>query len=87
MCYNSFGAESWQPLLSKLSSIIILHEVGLDTDSEIRDFVVNGQNYHLPNQSYKSGRAFRIGFSFGPGLGLKLKKISGLIQAWDVLLS
>ena len=30
-------------------------------------------------QSCKSGRAFRIGF--GPGLGLKLTKISGLIRA------
>ena len=34
-------------------------------------------------QSCKSGRAFRVGF--GPGLGLKLTKISGLIRAWDVL--
>ena len=34
-------------------------------------------------QSCKSGRAFRVGF--GPGSGLKLTKISGLIRAWDVL--
>ena len=34
-------------------------------------------------QSCKSGRAFRVGF--GPGSGLKLKKILGLIRAWDVL--
>ena len=34
-------------------------------------------------RSCKSGRAFRVGF--GPGMGLKLTKISGLIRAWDVL--
>ena len=34
------------------------------------------------DQSCQSGRAFRVGF--GPGLGLKLTKISGLIRAWEV---
>ena len=37
------------------------------------------------SQSCKSGRVFRVGFGFGPGSGLKLTKISGLIRAWDVL--
>ena len=37
----------------------------------------------LPVQSCKPGRDFWVGF--GPGLGLKLTKISGLIRAWDVL--
>ena len=32
-------------------------------------------------QSCKSGRAFRVGFEFGPGSGLKLTKHSGLIRA------
>ena len=35
------------------------------------------------SQSCKSGRAFRVGF--GPGSGLKLTKMSGLIRAWDEL--
>ena len=47
-----------------------------------RQFEYSGQ---LPRQSCKSGRAFRVGFGFGPGSGLKLTKISGLIRAWDVL--
>ena len=36
-------------------------------------------------QSCKSDRAFRVGFGFGPGSGLKLTKLSGLDRAWDVL--
>ena len=36
-------------------------------------------------QSCKSGRAFRVGFGFGPGSGLQLIKTSGLNRARDVL--
>ena len=36
-------------------------------------------------QSCKSRRAFQVEFGLGPGLGLKLAKISGLIRAWEVL--
>ena len=46
-------------------------------------------NLNVPSrqrcQSYKSGRASRVGFGFGPGSGPKLTKISGLIRALDVL--
>ena len=40
---------------------------------------------HRTHQSCKSGRAFRVGFGFGPGSGLKLTKILGLIWAWDLI--
>ena len=46
-------------------------------------FIKNKRKKDIKNQSCKSGRAFQVGF--GPGLGLKLTKISGLIRAWDVL--
>ena len=37
-------------------------------------------------QSCKSGRAFRVGFGFGPGSGLQLIKTSGLNRARDVVI-
>ena len=44
------------------------------------DFLIDPYSF---SQSCKSGRVFRVGF--GPGSGLKLTTISGLIRAWDVL--
>ena len=43
--------------------------------------VLQNSNF-LTIQARVVSRAFRVGF--GPGSGLKLTKISGLIRAWDV---
>ena len=60
----------------------------------IPDMIRSAISVHLTESSYcslhgfaqscKSGRAFRVGFGFGPGSGLKLTKISGLNWAWDM---
>ena len=52
----------------------------LSFEAKAKNFKMSPRGLHLWLQSCKLGRAFRVGFGFEPGSGLKSTEISGFVR-------